>query len=102
MSDQAMQEPVIECSAGMDAVSEGSRILLSAQPSVEVAAPPSATQAAETQAAEAQAADPVEEPVPDWRAELSAKMPNYRTGRKARAPKYASLHVPVQLPLHLP
>jgi len=97
MSDQAMQEPVIECSAGMDAVSEGSRILLSAQPSVEVAAPPSETQAAETQAA-----DPVEEPVPDWRAELSAKMQNYRTRRKPRAPKYPSLQVPLQLPLHLP
>src|SRR5258706_16366790 len=107
MSDQAMQEPVIECSAGMDAVSEGSRILLRVQPSVEVAAPPSETQAAEMQAAETQAAEtqgdePVEEPVPDWLAELSAMMQNYQTLRRPRTPKYQTLQLALQLPFHLP
>jgi uncharacterized RDD family membrane protein YckC len=87
-----MQESLVDCSAGMDTASEGSRIILRAKPSVEVAAPPSETQAA----------DPVEEPVPDWRSELAAKMQNYRTRRKPRAPKYPSLQVPQQLPLHLP
>jgi len=91
MPDQAMQEPVIECSAGMDTASEGSRVILSAKASVEVAAPP----------LETQAADPVEDPVPDWRAELAAKMLHYRTRRKPRAPKYPSLQAPLQLPLHL-
>ena len=91
-----MQEPGIECSAGMDTASEGSRMILSAKPSVEVAAPPLEPQV------ETQAADPVEEPVPDWRAELAAKMQNYRTRHKPRAPKYPSLQVPLQLPLQLP
>jgi len=48
------------------------------------------------------AENPIDEPAPDWRAELAAKMQDYRTRRKPRAPKYPSLQMPLQLPVETP
>jgi uncharacterized RDD family membrane protein YckC len=89
MSDEAMLEPAIESLAAIDAAPEGLYAVLSQESSLEVAASP----------VEMSPGGPIEESGPDWREELAAKMENYRTRRKPRAPKYPSLQIPLQLPV---
>src|ERR1700687_3596545 len=88
MSDEAMLEPEIETSAAIHATPEGSEIALDPDPSVEAAVSLSETQPMRA----------TTEAVRDWREELAAKMQDYRTRRKPRAPKYPSLQMPLQLP----
>jgi uncharacterized RDD family membrane protein YckC len=88
MSDEAMLEPAIESLAAIDAAPEGLYAVLSPELSLEVAA--SALEISP---------GPTQESAPDWREELAAKMENYRTRRKPRAPKYPSLQIPLQLPV---
>src|SRR5882757_467082 len=89
MSDEAMLEPAIESLAANDAAPEGLYAVLSPESSLESAASP----------VEISPGEPIEEFAPDWREELAAKMENYRTRRKPRAPKYPSLQIPLQLPV---
>lgn len=84
-----MLEPEIETSAAIHAAPEGSEIALDPDPSVEAAVSLSETQPISA----------ATEPVRDWREELAAKMQDYRTRRKPRAPKYPSLQMPLQLPV---
>ncbi len=79
-------------SLAIPAVPQGSRILMSDEPSAEEA----------VSLSEQPAENPIDEPAPDWRAELAAKMQDYRTRRKPRAPKYPSLQMPLQLPVETP
>src|SRR5882762_5081044 len=88
MPDEAMLEPAIESLAAIDAAPEGLYAVLSPELSLEVAA--SALEISP---------GPTQESAPDWREELAAKMENYRTRRKPRAPKYPSLQIPLQLPV---
>ena len=44
----------------------------------------------------------VDEPPVDWREELAAKMQEYRTRRKPRAPKYPSLQLPFEVHFEKP
>jgi uncharacterized RDD family membrane protein YckC len=81
-------EPMTESFAAFPEAPEKPRPLPIPDPSVAVAAEPSLETSADSAS---------EEPVPDWRTELSAKMQNYRTRRKPRAPKYPSLQIPLGL-----
>jgi uncharacterized RDD family membrane protein YckC len=101
---EAMFEPMFEptpksstsSSAALSVASEEPRILLSSEPvEVSVPEPESPTDRSPVDVA-------CEESGPDWRTELAAKMQNYRTRRKPRAPKYPSLQMPLQLPAEPP
>lgn len=75
----------------------------SAEPSAESSAESSKDDPVNALAAEVtpetRPSEPVTEPVADWREQLSAKMQQYRTRRKPRAPKYPSLQMALQLPV---
>lgn len=91
-----MLEPFLESSTTQSSAAiadalEVPRILLSPE-SAEDDAPP----------VEEPAERVCDEPASDWRTELAAKMQNYRTRRKPRAPKYPSLQMPLQLPSEAP
>src|SRR5882724_7237329 len=92
MSDEAMLEPAIESLAAIDAAPGGLHAVLSLESSLESAASP----------VETSLDGQIEEFALDWREELAAKMENYRTRRKPRAPKYPSLQMPLQLPVETP
>jgi len=93
---EPMLEPVLESSTTQSspAIAEALEVpgILLSPESADVEAPP----------VEEPAEPAFEEPVPDWRTELAAKMQNYRTRRKPRAPKYPSLQMPLQLPSEPP
>jgi|SRR5450432_371303 len=89
MPDEVVLEPEIESLVAFHAAPEGPATLLDSEPSMEAA----------VSALEPSAEEPIEELATDWREELAAKMQNYRTRRKPRAPKYPSLQIPLQLPV---